>query len=186
MRINRNNTQLQLLQESANSATLKEKLNNFQIQPGQGLTRIDSILAGVEIDRCHRFATYSTSRIYDRLRPIPFGKGTVLSAGGVLAWKCSCGHRWVNASQEKKISIWHCENCQIARLARRQKTDSELIAELLIIPDLKGWEQLFAREMQRKERLGTSQREKLQAIAQRLGIRLEENCSLSEVDGGEA
>jgi hypothetical protein len=76
--------------------------------------------------------------------------------------------------------------CNAPRLARRQKSDNELISGLLNHPELKGWEKLFTREMQRKERLSTCQREKLQGIAKRLGIRLEENCSLSNIERGES
>jgi hypothetical protein len=123
----------------------------------------------------------------NKLNPITFGNRIGLSIGGKISWKCGdCKHLWVKPHKVGEITVWHCERCNAPRLARRQKSDNELISGLLNHPELKGWEKLFTREMQRKERLSTCQREKLQGIAKRLGIRLEENCSLSNIERGES
>lgn len=118
-----------------------------------------------------------------KIKPFPFERGIGLSIKGKILRRCECRGNFVEARVDNYITIWFCKNCKKPRLAQRQKTDSELISALLSLPALKGWERLFTREMERKQRLGTSQREKLQGIAQRLGIGLEENCSLSNVAG---
>lgn len=163
MTTNRNNTH-QII-------TDKRKLNNTQVQSQQ-----------------------ASQFCYDKLlTPFPFTSPdgthrTGLRIGrGERIKRCSCGHYWVSPIQRESITIWHCEKCETPRLARRQKADSELIAELLANPKLKGWDATFAREMQRRSgELGTRQREKLHGIAQKLGAKLEYNCSLSEIEGGES
>jgi hypothetical protein len=134
----------------------------------------------------------SPQGLYGRLKPILLSNCFVLITGSI-ARRCHCGHCRVEASQDEKasqdesVTIWRCKQCGIPRLARRQKSDAELILEILAIPKLRGWDATFAREMQRKDGgLGTKQREKLLGIAQKLGISLEYNCSLSDVEGGEA
>jgi len=140
-----------------------------------------------KLDSSESQTTQASQACYDRLRPITFGNRIGLSVGGRIAWKCSqCAHPWVRPTSTDALTIWRCVKCNAPRLARRQKSDNELISGLLNHPELKGWEKLFTREMQRKERLSTCQREKLQGIAKRLGIRLEENCSLSNIEGGES
>jgi hypothetical protein len=117
------------------------------------------------------------------LRPIAFSSRIGLSIRGKVTWKCDCRHPWVKPHKVGEITVWRCSQCDTPRLAQQRKPDQKLIAELLSHPELKGWERLFTREMQRKERLSTCQREKLQSIAKRLGIRLEENCLLPHVEG---
>jgi hypothetical protein len=120
-----------------------------------------------------------------RLSPIHFGNRIGLSVVGRVTWKCDdCRHPWVRPTSTDDLTIWRCEKCNAPRLAQRRKSDQELIAELLSHPGLKGWQKLFTREMRRKERLSPSQREKLQTIAEALGITLQENCSLSKGLGG--
>ena len=116
-----------------------------------------------------------------KIKPFPFGRGIGLSVKGKILRRCECKGNFVEARVDDYQTIWLCKNCKKPRLAQREKSDRELIAALLSLPELRGWERLFTREMERKQRLGTSQKEKLQGIAQRLGTGLEENCSLSNL-----
>ncbi len=153
--INGNNTQLQLSQLSGDSAILKQNLNNAEIQIPQAL--------------------------YNKLHPFSLGERIGLTLGKKIAWKCSCGYRWVRVSQKGIFTIWICEKCEALRLAYKEKTDIELISELLRHPDLRGWDGTFLREMQRGGgALGRKQREKLRGIAQKLGIKMCRAWDISE------
>jgi hypothetical protein len=128
--------------------------------------------------------TQASPACNNKLQPLPFCNRIGLSVRGRITWKCSqCAHPWVRFTSTDALTIWHCEKCKTPRFAQWRKPDQKLIAELLSHPELKGWQKFFTREMQRKERLSTCQREKLQGIAKRLGIRLEENCLLSSIEG---
>ena len=131
--------------------------------------------------------TQASQVCYDRLRPITFGNRIGLSIGGKIFWKCGdCKHLWVKPHKVGEITVWHCERCNAPRLAQRRKPDQELITELLKHPELKGWERLFTQTHSQGQGLAIWQREKLQGIAQSLGIKTEQNCSLSGVEGVES
>ncbi len=84
-------------------------------------------------------------------------------------------------SQKGIFRVWHCERCEALRLAHKEKTDIELISELLRHPDLKGWDGTFLREMQRGGgALGRKQREKLKGIAQKLEVKMSRTCAISD------
>lgn len=142
-------------------ATLKQKLNNSVIHSTQGLP------------------TY-----YNKLKPVIFGKRIGLSIGRVITQPCCiCQHRYVLSKHVDEVRIWYCCECNAPRLAERQKPDNELISELLAHPRLTSFERAFIKTHSQK--LGVWQRKRLQQFAQRLGLRFEENCSLSEVVGVE-
>ena len=129
-------------------------------------------------------STQGLPTFHSKLKSFPFGSRIGLSVLGRIAWKCSqCAHPWVRAASTGVLTLWHCEKCNAPRLAQGRKPDKKLVRELLSHPGLKGWQKLFTREMHRKERLSPSQREKLQTIAEALGITLQENCSLSDLEG---
>ncbi len=155
--IKRDNTQLQLLQTSGDSAILKQNLNNAEIHTPQALPPY-----------------------YNKLHPFSLGEKIGLTLGKKIAWKCDCGYRWVRESQKGIFKVWHCEKCEALRLAHKEKTDIELISELLRHPDLKGWDGTFLREMQRGRALGRKQREKLRGIAQKLGAKMSQAWAISE------
>jgi hypothetical protein len=117
-----------------------------------------------------------------KIKPFPFGRGIGLSVKGKIFKRCECRGNFVEARVDNYITIWLCKNCKKPRLALRQLTDTELTTALLSVPKLRGWERLFTREMQRKERLGISQREKLQGIAQRLGVEVSQAYSILDTD----
>ncbi len=143
------NTQLQLSQDLGNSAILEQALNNTESPTPQALPAY-----------------------YNKLHPFSLGERIGLSLGKKIAWKCSCGYRWVWVSQRGVFTIWICEKCETPRLAHKEKSDIELISEVLKHPDLKGWDGVFLREMQRGRALGRKQREKLRGIAQKLGVKM--------------
>lgn len=126
----------------------------------------------------------STYPLANKLRPFPCGKAIGLSFHGRCFRRCECGIYAVEAREENSAISWHCKGCGAKRLVQQQKSDKELLSELLENPHLRGWEILFIREQSTRLALGTWQRKKLKAIAERLGIGLECNCSLSEVEGG--
>lgn len=179
-------------------ATLKQKPNEPLIQTEQGLTRIDSILEGMEYVAPGCAIRYTTPSIPSsaqgeggmsvlarRLRPFPCGMGIALSFHGRLFRRCECKGYFVESREENSRTVWLCRDCKKPRLAQRRKTDQELIAELLANPDLRGWEVFFVKEQSTRLAVGSWQQRKLRAIAERLGIEVEVNipvCAI--VEGG--
>jgi hypothetical protein len=177
-KINRNNTQ-QLSQFSSESASLKKQQNQAtqvlkRIKPvpcGKGFTRIDEILA--EIIRCPSFAP-SLDPLSHRLRPFPFKDRIRLSLSEKgRIFRCQCQYLWVEeVHQRESFTIWRCEKCQGERLLRRDKTNAELIEELLS-RSLLGGDGTFLREMKLIKKgngLGKNQRGRLRKIALELGV----------------
>ena len=135
-----------------------------------------------KLDSSESQTTQASQACYDRLRPITFGNRIGLSVGGRIAWKCSqCAHPWVRPTSTDALTIWHCVKCNAPRLARRQKSDNELISVLLAHPGLKGWEKTFTETHAKAKKLGVWQRRRLEGFARRLEIPLEQNCSLDQI-----
>ena len=148
----------QLSQLSSGNATLKFLLNNGENQ-----------------------ATQASQTYYNKLHPALFRNRIGLSIGGKITWKCDCRHPWVEPRKVGEVTVWHCEKCNAPRLAQQRKSDQELIAEILKHPELKAWQRLFTKTHSQAQRLATWQREKMQGIAQSLGIKTEQNCSLDQI-----
>lgn len=118
-----------------------------------------------------------------KLKPFPCGKGIGLSFKGIGFRRCECKGYFVESKLDNYITIWLCKACGKPRLVQRRKLDTDLIAELLRNPDLRGWELFFLKEQSTRLSVGVWQRKKLEAIAERLGIEVEVNIPLSEAKG---
>jgi hypothetical protein len=123
-----------------------------------------------------------------KLKPFPCGKGIGLSFYGRIFRRCECNAYFVEPKVDNYITIWLCKTCGKPRLAQRRKLHQELIAELLGHPDLKGWDKLFCttHAKTKNEKLASWQQQKVEGIARKLGIAIECNCAISELEGGKS
>ena len=128
-----------------------------------------------------------STQAFERIKPFPIGKGIVLSISGRIARRCECSACLVIESKADNFTTtWLCNACGKPRLVQRRKSDAELISELLGHRDLKGWDKLFTATLAKAEKLAFWQQQKIQAIAEKLGIGLEVGCSPSELEGGKS
>jgi hypothetical protein len=120
------------------------------------------------------FTRVASDPLSHRLRPFTLKDRIMLSLSerGRI-FKCQCRYVWVEEiPQGEQFTIWRCEKCQGERLLRREKTDAELIEELLC-KSLRSGDGTFLREMKLIKKgngLGRNQRERLRKIALELGV----------------